>query len=116
MEKKQIGNLGEQFACMYLKEQGYQILKRNFYIYRGEIDIIAKKDDEIVFIEVKTRTNNAYGRPSEAVDKYKLRHIYNVARYYLYKTNQETELTRFDVIEVFIKKKRVIINHIKQII
>lgn len=116
MTKKQTGNLGEQLACKYLEQNKYQILNRNFYSYHGEIDIIAKKANEIIFIEVKTRTNCTFGRPIEAVDDYKMRHIFKVARYYLYITNQENTPTRFDVIEIFISNGKFTINHIKQVI
>ncbi len=54
--QKEIGNLGEKIACQHLKENGYQILKRNFQKPWGEIDIIAQKQGIIIFIEVKTRT------------------------------------------------------------
>lgn len=115
MKKKELGNLGEQIATDYLEKNKYQIIKRNFYCKQGEIDIIAKEKKEIVFVEVKTRTNNNYGRPSEAVNARKQKHMYKVARYFLYKTNLLEENIRFDVIEILVANGRSNINHIKQI-
>ena len=53
--KKELGNIGEQIAAEYLENNNYQIIKRNFYCKNGEIDIIAKDNNEFVFVEVKTR-------------------------------------------------------------
>ena len=113
--KHKIGNLGEEIATDYLKCIGYQIIERNFYCKQGEIDIIAKDKKEIVFVEVKTRTNIVYGKPVEAVDMNKQKHIYNSAKYYLYKHSLENIFVRFDVLEVYLSNKKVKVNHIKQV-
>ena len=68
---KETGKLGEDIAVHYLKQNGYVILDRNFECRQGEIDIITLDEKEIVFVEVKTRTSNKYGAPSEAVNKIK---------------------------------------------
>ena len=83
---QQIGKLGEDLACKYLKENKYTIIERNFNCKQGEVDIIAYDTyrNELVFLEVKTRFNLVYGRPSEAVSKVKQRHIISVAKYYIY--------------------------------
>lgn len=114
--KKEMGNIGEEIASNYLQEEGYQILERNFYTRYGELDIIAKQNDEIVFIEVKTRSNYAYGDPIEAVTPIKQKHMYQTAKYYLYKTKQEKAFVRFDVVEVYVIREKIKINHIKQIL
>lgn len=116
MYTQKIGRFGEDEAEKYLKQKGYKILERNFSCKRGEIDIIALDKDEIVFIEIKARVSLKYGLPSEAVTKYKLKHIYKTAEYYLYIRNLEKESVRIDVIEVYIKNKHVIINHLKQVV
>ena len=116
MYTQKIGRFGEDEAEKYLKQKGYKILERNFKCKRGEIDIIALDKDEIVFIEIKARISLKYGLPSEAVTKYKLKHIYKTAEYYLYIRNLGKERVRIDVIEVYIKNKRVIINHLKQVV
>lgn len=116
MYTQKIGKFGEDEAATFLKEKGYKILERNFSCKRGEIDIIALDKNEIVFIEIKARVSLKYGLPSEAVTKYKIKHIYKTAEYYLYTRNLEKENCRIDVIEVYIKNKEVIINHLKQVI
>lgn len=112
----EFGKMGEDIAANYLTKNNYKIIERNFRCKQGEIDIIAKDKKEIVFIEVKTRTSNSFGKPSEAVNKIKQKHMYRAAKYFLYKTNLLEEVIRFDVIEVLLKDGKFNINHIKQII
>ncbi len=114
--KKDFGNSGEDISVQYLKSHGHIILKRNFYCKQGEIDIITKDKNEIVFIEVKSRSNTEYGLPSESVTKQKIQHLYKTARYFLYKNKMLNEFVRFDVVEILIKSGKFNINHIKQII
>ncbi len=110
-----VGRLGENMAVNYLLRHKYNILDRNFYCNQGEIDIIAEKEKYIIFIEVKTRTTQKYGKPVEAVNNIKQKHIYQSAKYYLYKNNKLNRFIRFDVIEIVIKNYKTYINHIKQI-
>ena len=116
--KKELGKIGENIATKYLTEQNYKIIARNFVCRQGEIDIIASDEakKEIVFIEVKTRTNKKYGEPSEAVDESKQKHIYKSAEYYVYRCNLYNRNIRFDIIEinVDISTKRIKINHIRK--
>lgn len=111
---KETGNLGENIATHYLKQKGYVILDRNFESRQGEIDIIALDKKEVVFIEVKTRTSNKFGTPSEAVNKIKQKHMLQTIKYYLYIRNLSEEFIRIDVIEVYIKDNQYKVNHIKQ--
>ena len=114
--RHRIGKIGEDKATEYLEKLGYKIIERNFVAKQGEIDIIAKDKQELVFIEVKTRTNTLYGKPVEAVNEPKQKHLINTAKYYLYSKHLENEFVRFDVIEIYLKNKSIKINHIKQII
>ncbi len=107
--KKFLGRIGEKKAEKYLKEQGYKILATNYKTHLGEIDIIAKDKDEIVFVEVKTRKNEDYGAPSEAVTREKQKKYFKVSTEYLVKNKLMEAVCRFDVIEVEDDK----INHIK---
>lgn len=109
-------NSGEEIATEFLRKKGYKILERNFTCKRGEIDIIALDKKEIVFIEIKARMSLKYGLPSEAVTKKKLEHILKTAEYFLYCRNLEDENTRIDVIEIYIKNNKLIINHLKQVV
>lgn len=97
---KKLGRQGEKKARKYLKSNGWKILESNYTTPFGEIDIIAKKDDTVAFIEVKTRLSDVFGIPSEAVsNERKLRYIRG-ANYYF--TNKIIDCTvRFDIIEVF---------------
>lgn len=112
--KQETGKLGENIAEHYLKQKGYIILDKNFECKQGEIDIIALDKKEIVFVEVKTRTSNKYGTPSEAVNKIKQKHMLQTIKYYLYIRNLAEEFVRIDVIEVYIKDNIYKVNHIKQ--
>jgi len=103
---REIGYKGECIASDYLEKNGYTIIKRNYYTAHGEIDIIATYEKYIVFVEVKTRSGkkylNDYGRPSRAVDSYKLKNIaYSVNRYI--KETDEKRFPRVDVIEIIIE-------------
>lgn len=112
------GKNGEDIVCKYLEKNNYKIVDRNFRCKQGEIDIIAfdYNKKELVFIEVKTRCNNKYGRPAECVDNKKKKHIINCAKYYIYINNYQKYFLRIDVIEVYIKNDNYTINHLKQII
>ena len=115
-QKHEIGKIGEGIATIYLERRGYNIIERNFECKQGEIDIIAKDIEELVFIEVKTRTSEIYGKPKEAVNKTKKKHIYKSVEYYLYIKHLENEPIRIDVIEIYEKQGKFKLNHIKQTI
>lgn len=115
-QRHETGKLGEDLACKYLETKGYKIIERNFEARQGEIDIIAIDKKEIVFIEVKTRTNISYGKPAEAVDNKKQKHLIKTVEYYLYSRKLENEFVRLDVIEIYLYGNKYRVNHIKQII
>ena len=100
VRNKIIGKAGEDLACEILKARGYYILSRNFSCPYGEIDIIALKNGDIAFIEVKTRTSDEYGRPSEAVGLVKQRHMTRAAGYFLSRSKREYGSVDFQVIEI----------------
>ncbi|SKA76409.1 putative endonuclease [Clostridium sp. USBA 49] len=102
---KEVGFLGEEIAVKYLKKYGYVILERNFNCKIGEIDIIGKDKDYIVFIEVKTRYSNIYGSPGEAVTHSKQYKIYKIAQYYIMNKKFYKFNFRFDVIEIMLNNK-----------
>ena len=115
-QRHETGKIGENMAVRYLKNNGYQIIQRNFECKQGEIDIIAKEKEEYVFIEVKTRTNIKYGKPKEAVDKTKKKHLYGAVEYYTYLKKIENRPIRIDVIEIYKRQEKYFIHHIKQAI
>ena len=111
MNNKEVGNIGELLAGKYLIERNYEILENNYRNLYGEIDIIAKKDDVIIFIEVKSRNSNKYGYPREAVNNVKIEKIYNTSLVYISKNNFSDIQFRYDVIEVYLNKNEI--NHIE---
>ena len=111
---KVLGAFGEEIACNYLKSNGYRILERNFSCRAGEVDIIASQDDMIVFVEVKTRSSERYGSPSEAVSAAKQGKIVKTALYYMQSKRLLDYMCRFDVIEIIPEvENRYQINLIK---
>ena len=110
--RKRAGNYGETAVTGYLAAKGYEILARNYRAWGGEIDIVAKDSDYIVFIEVKYRRQLAYGRPAEAVTHKKRRAIIAAAYGYLAEYCRGDENCRFDIIEVF-GREQLTINHIE---
>jgi len=100
INKRTIGSQYEKLATDYLKNKGYEILCNNYRCKLGEIDIIARFEEAIIFIEVKYRTNSLYGYPREAVHYKKQRRILLAAKWYL-REHYNYELNcRFDVIEI----------------
>ena len=100
---KQIrGAKGEIAAQNYLKENGYSIIETNFKCHFGEVDIIASKDDELTFVEVKTRGQEVFGTPAESITYHKQKHIYKVAEYYIYKNKILNMPISLDAVEVYL--------------
>jgi putative endonuclease len=111
---KEIGNLGESLAEKYLQDSGYVIIQKNFRCYIGEIDLIAKEKDYIIFFEVKTRYNTRFGNPCESVTYCKQRRIYKTAQFYIMINKIHNSNFRFDVIEIILDIKNNS-NSIRQI-
>jgi putative endonuclease len=97
MNKKKLGKTGECKIADYLTYKGWKILEKNFRHNRKEVDIIARKKSLIIFVEVKTRRNEKFGKGLEAVDVNKRNNIISVARYYLRSKNLMNCNVRFDV-------------------
>ena len=108
--KRMIGTCAEERAAVFLQARGMQILARNYRCRQGEIDLIARDGRYLVFVEVKSRSNINYGYPSEAVNYKKKQKITNVAKYYILNNCLDNMSIRFDVIEVYLKSKKI--NHI----
>lgn len=96
-----LGTRGENLACQFLKRSGYKILYRNFRGRTGgEIDLVCRDGDTLVFVEVKTRTREDFGRPFEAIDRDKQKRISRGGLAWLRLLNDPDILFRFDVVEV----------------
>ena len=116
MDRKSLGTWGEEQAARYLRFRGYSLLERNYSCRGGEIDIVAKKGNFIVFVEVKLRKNADFAEAREFVTYAKQRRILATAQLYLAGHDWDLQ-PRFDVIEVYApdgeQSRKVRINHIK---
>lgn len=99
-DRQELGRLGEDLAVEYLKKQGLRIVERNYRRRLGEVDIIAREGDTVVFVEVKTRRKASHGAPEEAVTLAKMRQLSRVAVEYLARHNLHDQPARFDVVAV----------------
>jgi len=96
----QTGKRGEEFAVAYLKKNGYRIIERNYKCHYGEIDIVAKEGNTVVFVEVKSRKSEDFGDPQTAVGWEKQKKISRVALAYLKEKHRYPCDARFDVVAI----------------
>ena len=116
MDKRKIGSFFEEMACEYLVERGYSILDRNFHAGRiGEIDIVARLGNAVIFIEVKGRRSLAFGTPAEAISATKLRKIKLTSTFYLSQKHIEFSDIKFLVVEILQNVDEYDINVIEDI-
>ena len=106
--KKILGEVGEKKALKYLKKKGYKIKEKGYVTPLGEADIVAFDKETLVFIEVKTRTSDNFGKGREAVNYYKQQRYVKIAKYYTVCNKIKDVNIRFDVIEIQNEQ----INHI----
>jgi putative endonuclease len=111
-EHNQTGLDGEELASLYLAQNGYEVLEKNWRFQHAEIDIVARKDDMLVIAEVKTRKTNFFGEPEEFVNRQKQKLLIKAANAYLEKNELELEV-RFDIIGVLVTGSTHRINHIE---
>ena len=112
---KEIGNYGETVAGDFLINNGYNILDMNYRNRYGEIDIVCKKNNIIIFCEVKSRYTNSFGNPIESVTYYKQKQIIKLSQIYLLYKKYHNYNIRYDIIEVIFNNKNASfkLNHIK---
>lgn len=110
------GKIGEDLAEKYLVGKDYYILSRNYHSRFGEIDIIASDGKSIIFVEVKTRSQNSFGTPLEAITPHKIAKMVKTSQFYLSQRNMHNHPYRFDAIEVIFRgEEKPIINHLMNI-
>lgn len=107
LSKSETGRLGEELTAYYLERSGYTVLKRNFRVKGGEIDVIAQKDGIIAFVEVKTRDISALAEGADAVRSRKRKLIIKASVEYSLRNPHDLQ-PRFDVSEVTVKDGKVI--------
>lgn len=100
MKAKTLGFIGEELTAHYLQSKGYKIIQNNFVVKGGEIDIIARQNGLLVFIEVKTRTSDSFGRGEESFNYFKKKRLLTAIYRYLEKNNCENSDYRIDLIEI----------------
>ena len=98
-DKIKTGNKGEILAAEFLQKKGFEVVAKNYRFKRAEIDLIVKRENWIIFVEVKTRTSTAFGEPEEFVDDHKTRNVYDAAEEYIYSTDWHGHI-RFDIVSV----------------
>lgn len=114
--KREIGSRFEAEAAAYLEKKGMILEKRNFRCRQGEIDLIARDGEYLVFVEVKYRSGKRWGRPAEAVTPAKIKKIRETAAYYIHREYGGQEFPcRFDVVEITgdAADGRIFINHME---
>ena len=112
-QRQKFGKESESMAARHLKKNGYKILEQNYRTKLGEIDIIAKDRDTLVFVEVKAKRSDRFGHPKEAVTLKKQRKISQVALIYLSATNQRNAKARFDVVAILATEDSTSIEIVK---
>lgn len=98
-DKIKTGDKGEILAADFLRKKGFEIVARNYRYRHSEIDIIARKENWTIFVEVKTRSYSYYGHPEEFVDAQQARRIFEAAEEFIYSTNWLGHI-RFDIVSV----------------
>ncbi len=105
MKRRDTGILGEKLAKDFLKKQGYRVLETNYRCPNGEIDIVAKHKDFLVFVEVRTKTSLAFGSPEESITAAKKERMRATASHYQQTHNNLPQLWRIDVVAVELNQK-----------
>lgn len=94
-----IGKSKEKLACQYLEEKGFKLIEKNYYCRRGEIDLIMRDHDCVVFVEVRYRKNDIYGSALESITHHKQKRLIFTAQHYLQQTRTPLA-ARFDVVAI----------------
>lgn len=110
---KDLGVMAENLAHNFLLKKGLRILERNWRFHRYEVDIIAQRGDDIVFVEVKSRSTDVFGAPENSVDFKKRQKIIRSADVYIQKNNLHSEV-RFDIISIVFKNHNYKLKHIEE--
>jgi putative endonuclease len=111
-EHNDLGKIGEELAVDYLKQNGYEILETNFTAHKAEIDIIARKNDWLIVVEVKTRSSVDFGSPEDFVSKKKIKLLVKAIDEYVEQSGLDLEI-RFDIIAVVKENGKFNIEHLE---
>lgn len=108
--QKRIGAIGEEFAAEYLRDKGFQLLEQNFNVIYGEIDLIALEGDVVVFVEVKTRTSDTFGKPEDSVTSAKIEKMHKAALMWLQSHPDAPDDWRMDVIAIRLDRQNKLLD------
>ena len=110
-EHNDLGKLGEELAVEFLRKNGYEILETNWTFQKAEIDVIAKKENTLAIVEVKTRSSLDFGLPQDFVKPKKIQLLVKAVNEYVVSNNLEVEV-RFDIIAIYKEGKSFAIEHL----
>lgn len=110
--RSQLGRRGEDAACDLYSRLGFQVVERNYRAGRGEIDVVARRGDVLVFCEVKTRRSDQWGIPAEAVDRAKQARLRRLAAAWMAERKPGYVDVRFDVVSVIVRGDRTDVTHV----
>jgi putative endonuclease len=105
MKRRDTGILGEKIAGDFLSKNGYQIMETNYRCREGEMDIVARHDDTLVFVEVRTRKSRQFGSPEESITPVKMARLRAVAAHYLQTHDNLPPSWRIDVIAIVLNQR-----------
>ncbi|HCE54813.1 MAG: hypothetical protein APF83_06765 [Lutibacter sp. BRH_c52] len=108
----ELGELGEDLAVEELEKKGYEIVERNWRYKKAEIDIIARKDEVLAIVEVKTRSSDYFGDPQDFVNTKKIKMLVEAVNEYVNSKDLEVEV-RFDIMAIIINKNKLTIEHLE---
>lgn len=111
-QHNELGNKGEKIAADYLIKKGYSILELNYRFLKAEVDIIVKKEDVIIGVEVKTRTSTYFGNPQDFISPKKIKLMVSALDNYVVENDLDVEV-RFDIIAIIKEKNTFQIEHLK---
>jgi len=114
-QKQALGKYGEDLAAGFLKDRGYSVIDRNWRCSIGEIDLIAKYKNTLVFVEVKTRSGSGFGHPFEAITATKVLRMRRLSAQWVAEHDSQNFNLRLDAISVLIRSGKVAIEHIRQV-
>ena len=112
VDRRAFGKAGEDGAVALLEKQGFRIRARNFSCRYGELDIVAEREELVVFVEVRMRSHAAWGDPALTISRRKQRRVVTAALHYLFAHDLRDRMIRFDVVTVLGRGEKAVIEHI----
>lgn len=108
-----LGKKGEEMAQSYLMRKGYELLETNYRYQKAEIDIIARKNNLIAIVEVKTRKSSDYGEPESFLKPAQIKRLVNAANFYIEQLDDASIEVRFDIVSILLDGRKASIEHIE---